>query len=65
MKVNMSSGTPRSFITAARTRRTGASAIKPFFTLFGTKPSRAALMNRFIFGACAALLKMSSTSPTR
>ena len=46
-------------------RRTGASAIIPFFTLFGMKPNSAALMNRFIFGACAALLKMSSTSPTR
>ncbi len=61
----MSSGKPRSFITALRTRRIGASAIRPFFTLFGMKPNSAALMNRFIFGACAALLKMSSTSPTR
>jgi len=64
-KVRMSSGRPRSFITAALTRRTGASAIRPFFTLFGTKPSSAALTKRFIFGACAARLKMSRTSPTR
>ena len=50
----MSSGRPRSFITALRMRRTGASAISPFFTLFGMKPISAALTNRFIFGACAA-----------
>ena len=65
MKVSMSSGRPRSFITALLMRRTGASAISPFFTLLGMKPSSAALTNRFIFGACAAWLKMSSTSPTR
>jgi hypothetical protein len=29
----MSSGRPRSFITALRMRRTGASAIRPFLTL--------------------------------
>ena len=65
MKVNMSGGKPRSFITALRTRRTGANAISPFLTPFGMNPSSAALTNRFIFGACAALLKMSRTSPTR
>jgi hypothetical protein len=52
-------------MTALRTRRTGASAIRPLVTPRGMKPSSAALTNRFIFGACAALLKMSSTSPTR
>ena len=65
MKVSMSSGRPRSLSTAALIRRTGASAIIPFFTPFGMKPSSAALTNRFIFGACAALLMMSRTSPTR
>ena len=58
-------GQPRSFMMAARTRRTGASAIRALVTLRGMKPNSAALMNRFILGACAALLKMSSTSPTR
>ena len=52
-------------MTALRTRRTGASAIRPLVTLRGMKPSSAALTNRFILGAWAALLKMSSTSPTR
>ncbi len=65
MKVNMSSGSPRSIITALRMRRTGASASMAFFTLRGMKPGSAALTKRFIFGAWAALLKMSSTSPTR
>ncbi len=52
-------------MTALRIRRTGANAINPFFTLLGMNPSKAALMNRFMRGACAARLKMSSTSPTR
>ena len=65
MKPSTSSGRPRSFITAWRMRRTGAIAIRLFLTLFGMKPSSAALTNRFIFGACAAFEKMSSTSPTR
>ena len=56
---------PKSFMMALRTRRTGARAINPLVTLRGMKPSRAALTNRFILGACAALLKISSTSPTR
>ena len=52
-------------MTAARIRRTGVSAMSPLVMLRGMKPSSAAFTYSDIGGACAALAKMLSTSPTR
>ncbi len=46
-------------------RRTGVSAIMPFFRLRGMNPNSAALMRMVNAGACAALANVFSTSPTR
>ncbi|EXI82145.1 MAG: hypothetical protein AW12_02711 [Candidatus Accumulibacter sp. BA-94] len=65
MKSRMSSGSPRSFITALRILRTGVRANIALRTERGMKPSSAALMRIAISGACAARAKVLSRSPTR